>query len=243
VFRASSKALVATQLARREEEEQAQGGGGRQRRGRASQTVGRGFLASLKRLMEALEATEAHFIRCIKPNNELKPNLLYGAFVLSQLKCSGTLEAVELMQRGYPSRIPYEDIHARCAPLMADLTLTLTLALALTLLLPLPLPLPLPLTRYAPLMGDFVAELGAQVNGPGQALRPSQFVEAIAMAFGLQEEDYQLGEHKIFLRSGAPKYGRPVPLELVHCPTTATLARQGRFPRGANPNLDPNARP
>ena len=51
-------------------------------------------------------------------------------------------------------------------------------------------------------MGDFVAELGAQVNGPGQALRPSQFVEAIAMAFGLQEEDYQLGEHKIFLRSG-----------------------------------------
>ena len=67
-------------------------------------------------------------------------------------------------------------------------------------------------------MGDFVAELGAQVNGPGQALRPSQFVEAIAMAFGLQEEDYQLGEHKIFLRSGAPKYGRPVPLDLVHCP-------------------------
>ena len=51
-------------LARREEETGAQGGGGRQRRGRGSQTVGRGFLASLKRLMEALEATEAHFIRC-----------------------------------------------------------------------------------------------------------------------------------------------------------------------------------
>ena len=92
-------------------------------------------------------------------------------------------------------------------------------------------------------MGDFVAELGAQVNGPGQALRPSQFVEAIAMAFGLQEEDYQLGEHKIFLRSGAPKYGRPVPLGLVHRTTTATLARQGCFPRGANPDPDPNARP
>ena len=62
------------------------------------------------------------------------------------------------MQRGYPSRISYEDIHARYAPLMADLVpLTLTLSLSLT--------------RYAPLMGDFVAELGAQVNGPGQVLR------------------------------------------------------------------------
>ena len=64
------------------------------------------------------------------------------------------------MQRGYPSRISYEDIHARYAPLMADLVaLTLSLSLSLSL------------TRYAPLMGDFVAELGAQVNGPGQVLR------------------------------------------------------------------------
>ena len=62
------------------------------------------------------------------------------------------------MQRGYPSRISYEDIHARYAPLMADLV-ALTLSLSLSL------------TRYAPLMGDFVAELGAQVNGPGQVLR------------------------------------------------------------------------
>jgi hypothetical protein len=45
---------------------------------------------------------------------------------------------------------------------MADLVaLTLTLSLSLSL----------SLTRYAPLMGDFVAELGAQVNGPGQVLR------------------------------------------------------------------------
>ena len=39
-----------------------------------------------------------------------------------------------------------------------------------------------------------------------QALRPSQFVEAIAMAFGLQDTDFQLGQHKIFLRSGTSKY-------------------------------------
>ena len=109
------------------------------------------------RLLDALESTDAHFIRCIKPNNELKPNQLYGAFVLTQLKCSGTLEAVELMQRGYPSRIPYSAIHE----------------------------------RYKSFMPDFV-----------QALPASEFVEAIALAFGVAREDYQLGMYKIFMRAG-----------------------------------------
>lgn len=168
IFATSSKELVASQLAKREEEPEPEGSRTKQKKGKGTQTVSRGFLTSLRRLMEALETTEAHFIRCIKPNNELKPNLLYGAFVLSQLKCSGTLEAVELMQRGYPSRIPFEDIYS----------------------------------RYAPLMPDFVKELGSILNGSGQELRPSQFVEAIAMAFGLEEADYQLGQYKIFLRSG-----------------------------------------
>ena len=63
VFATSSKELVASQLARREEEPEAEGGRARQRKGKGSQTVGRGFLTSLKRLMEALEMTEAHFIR------------------------------------------------------------------------------------------------------------------------------------------------------------------------------------
>ena len=63
VFASSSKELVASQLARREEEAEAEGGRARQRKGKGSQTVGRGFLTSLKRLMEALEMTEAHFIR------------------------------------------------------------------------------------------------------------------------------------------------------------------------------------
>ena len=39
-----------------------------------------------------------------------------------------------------PSRIPYEDIHS----------------------------------RYAPLMPDFVKELGAMLNGPDKELKPSQ---------------------------------------------------------------------
>jgi len=156
----STKKLVKENLIKKEEEDA--GGGGKGKKGgkakpKGAQTVGRAFLASLKKLLDALESTEAHFIRCIKPNNELKPNLLYGAFVLTQLKCSGTLEAVELMQKGYPSRIPYSAIHE----------------------------------RYKGYMPDFV-----------QALPPSEFVEAIALAWGVQKEDYALGMYKIFMRAG-----------------------------------------
>ena len=111
-LKASKKALVNTYLAKKEDEE-ASSKPGSKGKPKGAQTVSRAFLISLKKLLDALESTDAHFIRCIKPNNELKPNLLYGAFVLTQLKCSGTLEAVELMQRGYPSRIPYSAIHER----------------------------------------------------------------------------------------------------------------------------------
>ena len=83
----------------------------------------------------------------------------------AQLKCSGTLEAVELMQKGYPSRIPYASIHE----------------------------------RYKVYMPDFV-----------QALPPSEFVEAIALAWGVQSEDYQLGLHKIFMRAGKVRDARHI---------------------------------
>jgi myosin heavy subunit len=73
MFTSSAKQIMAEQLAKKEEEEEPAGGGGkgRARKGKGGQTVSRGFLTSLKKLMEALESTEAHFIRCIKPNNEV----------------------------------------------------------------------------------------------------------------------------------------------------------------------------
>ncbi|KOO21444.1 myosin-like protein [Chrysochromulina tobinii] len=158
----SKKVLIRDFIAKKDEDAKgSKAGAGAANKPQVQQTVSKGFLGSLKKLLDALESTDAHFIRCIKPNNELKPNLLYGAFVLTQLKCSGTLEAVELMQRGFPSRIPYASIHE----------------------------------RYKSFMPDFV-----------QALPPSEFVEAIALAYGLTKEDYQLGMYKIFMRSGKANF-------------------------------------
>ena len=40
--------------------------------------------------------------------------------MLSQLRCSGTLEAVQLISSSYPTRIPYADIYGRYQEHMPD---------------------------------------------------------------------------------------------------------------------------
>ena len=57
--------------------------------------------------MATLEATTAHFVRCIKPNSRFAPFDVDDVMVLEQLKCNGTLEAVQLMRNGFPTRVPF----------------------------------------------------------------------------------------------------------------------------------------
>ena len=83
-------------------------------------SVGDKFVKSLKSLMTELGAGQAHFIRCIKSNPDLQPKKLHGASVIEQLRMSGTLDAVRLIQAGFPTRIPYELIHTRYKDLLAD---------------------------------------------------------------------------------------------------------------------------
>ena len=81
-------------------------------------SVGDKFVKSLKGLMTELASSQANFVRCIKPNPELKPNKLHGVSVIDQLRMSGTLDAVRLIQAGYPSRIPYDDLSSRYRSMM-----------------------------------------------------------------------------------------------------------------------------
>ena len=48
------------------------------------------------------------------------PQLVAPNLVLGQLRCSGTLEAVQLIGASYPTRIPYEDIYGRYREHMPD---------------------------------------------------------------------------------------------------------------------------
>ena len=41
----------------------------------------------LQALLETLSSTEPHYIRCVKPNNLLKPAIFEGKNVLQQLRC------------------------------------------------------------------------------------------------------------------------------------------------------------
>ena len=76
-------------------------------------SVGAKFVKSLRELMAELGSADAHFVRCVKPNAELVPLKLHGEDVVNQLRMSGMLDAVKLIQAGYPTRIPYEAIHSR----------------------------------------------------------------------------------------------------------------------------------
>lgn len=41
----------------------------------------------LQQLMETLNSTEPHYIRCVKPNNLLKPAVFENANIMQQLRC------------------------------------------------------------------------------------------------------------------------------------------------------------
>ncbi|KAI0230682.1 Unconventional myosin-XIX [Lamellibrachia satsuma] len=77
--------------------------------GRKKKTVLAKFKSSLDNLMVALNATQPHYIRCIKPNVLSRPSDVNGTFVLSQLEACGVLETVNICKQTFPSKVVYED--------------------------------------------------------------------------------------------------------------------------------------
>lgn len=70
-------------------------------------SIGARFKLQLQQLLETLSATEPHYIRCVKPNNLLKPAIFENANVLQQLRCGGVMEAIRISCAGYPTRKPF----------------------------------------------------------------------------------------------------------------------------------------
>ncbi|XP_019173450.1 PREDICTED: myosin-17-like isoform X4 [Ipomoea nil] len=67
-------------------------------------SIGSRFKLQLQSLMETLNSTEPHYIRCVKPNNALKPSIFENLNVIHQLRCGGVLEAIRISCAGYPTR-------------------------------------------------------------------------------------------------------------------------------------------
>ncbi|KAJ1901941.1 Myosin type-2 heavy chain 1 [Kickxella alabastrina] len=75
-------------------------------------TLGAVFKHSLVGLMDTIEATESHYIRCIKPNEAKRAWQWDAPMVLAQLRACGVLETIRISCAGYPSRLPIpEFIH------------------------------------------------------------------------------------------------------------------------------------
>ncbi|GMH25775.1 hypothetical protein Nepgr_027618 [Nepenthes gracilis] len=67
-------------------------------------SIGSCFKLQLQQLKDTLNSTEPHYIRCVKPNNVLKPAIFENVNVMQQLRCGGVLEAIRISCAGYPTR-------------------------------------------------------------------------------------------------------------------------------------------
>ncbi|XP_038995062.1 myosin-17-like [Hibiscus syriacus] len=83
-------------------------------------SIGSRFKLQLQSLMETLSATEPHYIRCVKPNNALKPAIFENSNVIQQLRCGGVLEAIRISCAGYPTRRTFYDFLNRFGLLAPD---------------------------------------------------------------------------------------------------------------------------
>ena len=109
------------------------GGGGRGGRGArgggrggssASRKVSLGtqFKGQLASLMDTLNSTNPHYVRCIKPNETKEPsrNAFTGMNVLRQLRYAGVFEAVTIRQTGFPFRLTHENFYKRYKSLVRE---------------------------------------------------------------------------------------------------------------------------
>ncbi|XP_041642759.1 unconventional myosin-Va isoform X6 [Cheilinus undulatus] len=135
VLKASKKFALLVELFQDEEKAtsptgQAPGTGGRTRlsvkpdKGRETsskehkKTVGCQFRNSLQMLMETLNATTPHYVRCIKPNDFKLAFSFDPKRAVQQLRACGVLETIRISAAGFPSRWTYQEFFSRYRVLM-----------------------------------------------------------------------------------------------------------------------------
>jgi hypothetical protein len=79
----------------------------------ARTTVGGQFCRQLRYLRDKIDEMSPHYIRCLKPNDELIPDHFDQAAVAERLRCGGILEAVRVAPAGFSNHYPHSDF-LRC---------------------------------------------------------------------------------------------------------------------------------
>jgi myosin V len=68
------------------------------------ESVGVQFCAQLRELRTRIESTAPHYVRCLKPNDDLVPYDFNPLVIADQLRCAGVLEAIRVSRVGFPHR-------------------------------------------------------------------------------------------------------------------------------------------
>ncbi|KAK9461314.1 P-loop containing nucleoside triphosphate hydrolase protein [Lipomyces oligophaga] len=98
-------------------------GATRRRRG-LFRTVAQRHKEQLTSLMNQLESTRPHFVRCILPNHDKRPKKFDKVLVLDQLRCNGVLEGIRIARSGFPNRLSFAEFRMRYEILMDRKALT-----------------------------------------------------------------------------------------------------------------------
>ena len=68
------------------------------------ESVGSQFSRQLRELRDRIDCTTPHYVRCLKPNDDLVPHQFETHIIADQLRCAGVLEAIRVSRVGFPHR-------------------------------------------------------------------------------------------------------------------------------------------
>ena len=77
------------------------------------ESVGSQFSQQLKELRRRIDATTPHYVRCLKPNDDLVPHKFEAHIIADQLRCAGVLEAIRVSRVGFPHRFFHDSFMQR----------------------------------------------------------------------------------------------------------------------------------
>jgi hypothetical protein len=100
------------------------GSGGRKKNVSASsaskKTLGGQFKTQLASLIDTLNQTEPHFVRCMKSNLEKVGRKFDSHVMLTQLRYSGLIEVCRIRQNGFPHRLTFDKFYRTYWMLASD---------------------------------------------------------------------------------------------------------------------------
>ena len=83
------------------------------------------FIQQLNTLADALDSSQPHFIRCIKPNSKKEASLVEPDLIREQLRYSGVLDAVKIRKQGFPFRPTHKEFWKRYWSLVPNFDATI----------------------------------------------------------------------------------------------------------------------